>query len=90
MVDLSNLNFNNVLKTEQFFYGDESLILLDLSNFNGSNIKYTSNEFYGCNQLKYINLKKYTGIDIFKSIPNNNLIICMDKFEELSESFSLK
>ncbi len=79
-----------MLKTEQFFYGDESLILLDLSNFNGSNIKYTSNEFYGCNQLKYINLKKYTGIDIFKSIPNNNLIICMDKFEELSESFSLK
>ena len=90
-LDLSNLNYNEVLKTEQLFYGDKSLILLDLSKFNGLNIQYSSNEFYGCNQLKYINLKNYVGIDIFRSIPNNNnLIICMDNFDELSESFSLK
>ena len=79
------------MKTEQLFYGDKSLILLDLSKFNGLNIQYSSNEFYDCNQLKYINLKNYVGIDIFLSIPNNNnLIICMDNFDELSESFSLK
>ena len=89
-LDLSNLNYNGVIKTEEFFYNDQSLLLLDLSNFDGSFIQSTKDEFKGCNQLKYINLKNYVGIDIFKTIPNNNLIICMDNFGKLSNSFSLK
>ena len=90
-LDLSFLNIKKTYKTNEFFRGTTSLILLDLSNFDTSIIIEQGNEFTNCNKLKFINLRNFIGKDIFQSIPSsNNLIICMNGFEQLNDTFSLK
>ena len=87
---LSTLNTSKIESIDNMFRGCSSLLLLDLSNFKVLNPRNKDNLFIGCNKLKYINLKNYDGIDIFNTIPYiGNLIICMDKFDELSSN-SLK
>ena len=88
-IDLSKLNHYDLNFTERMFYGASSLLLLDISNLNTFHDGLNGEEFYDCNKLKYLNIKNYNGIDIFNSIPNN-IIICMENFDLLSDSHSLK
>ena len=90
-LDLSFWTCKQNYKTDEFFRGATSLIFLDLSNFDTSLLQTQGNEFTNCNKLTFINLKNFIGKDIFQSIPSsNNLIICMNDFEQLDDTFSLK
>ena len=58
-----------------------ALILLDIVILNTFHDDLSGKEFGNYNKLKYINLENYEGKDIFSSIPNNNIIICMHNFD---------
>ena len=89
-IDLSSFDISKVKYIDNLFNGCNSLLSLDLSNFKTFIVERKNNMFDNCNTLKFINLKYYDGIDIFNTMPYiENLIICMDKFDELDPN-SLK
>ena len=88
-LNISNINYYDFYYIERMF-SESSLMLLDITNLDTSGSGVTGDEFTNCNKLKYINLKNYKGKDIFSSIPNNNIIICMKNYDQLSNSHSLK
>ena len=89
-LDLSNFNTSLITNMQKMFQNCRSLISLDLSNFDTSKVTNMDIMFQGCSSLKYLNLLNSRGSDIFNTIPNsNNLLICMNNYDNLPDSHSL-
>ena len=83
-------NIKSSYNIQYMFNGCTSLISVDLSDYDSSQITDWNSAFKNCNNLKYLNLLNFDGKDIFNTIPNsNNLIICMNNFNNLPDTHSL-